>query len=520
MLDGKKCNNDQCNNIIVDRNKKTKEYKKFCSNSCRYSVHSTNMKTPVIIDEAPICKYHLCNEAVTRTTTGRWRIFCNSNCQNKSTAFEKSDFSKGPAPACANTACINIVLPARYGHWHTYCSRRCAGKFNSSKSREKSADTCLKRYGVSNPSLSADFISKSKITKIDRYGIGWSPHIGKIGEEAFEKLTDATWLSEQNKTRPLNSIAEELGLSPSSLGVRFRAAGLTPNNIWTGVSKFEKEVSDFIRSLGILPETSVRNIIAPKELDIYVVDYSLAIECNGTYWHSESNGKDRNYHLDKTIACNELGLSLIHVTNTEWKYKRSIIESLIKNRLGKSNKIYARLCECKIVDKQDEKQFLIDNHIQGYVPSDICYGLYYGDKLIQILSFGKSRFATADAELLRSCTQSGISVVGGMSKIFKKYIDSHITVKTIVSYSHKDKFNGQSYIKLGFQYSHSSSPAYYYTLDYDTFKSRFSFQKHKLHKLLKIFDPGMTEWENMQANGYDRIWDCGNDVWMWNRPGD
>jgi len=24
-----------------------------------------------------------------------------------------------------------------------------------------------------------------------------------------------------------------------------------------------------------------------------------------------------------------------------------------------------------------------------------------------------------------------------------------------------------------------------------------------------IYDDALTEWENMQANGYDRIWDCG-----------
>jgi hypothetical protein len=37
-----------------------------------------------------------------------------------------------------------------------------------------------------------------------------------------------------------------------------------------------------------------------------------------------------------------------------------------------------------------------------------------------------------------------------------------------------------------------------------------NFQKHKLAKIIKVFDPNLTEWENMQLNGYDRIWDCGN----------
>jgi hypothetical protein len=32
----------------------------------------------------------------------------------------------------------------------------------------------------------------------------------------------------------------------------------------------------------------------------------------------------------------------------------------------------------------------------------------------------------------------------------------------------------------------------------------------RLKNKLNIFDPELTEWENMQLNNYDRIWDCGN----------
>ena len=40
------------------------------------------------------------------------------------------------------------------------------------------------------------------------------------------------------------------------------------------------------------------------------------------------------------------------------------------------------------------------------------------------------------------------------------------------------------------------------------------YQKHKLKDKLQIFDPNLTEWQNMQLNGYDRIWDCGNFVFV------
>lgn len=31
----------------------------------------------------------------------------------------------------------------------------------------------------------------------------------------------------------------------------------------------------------------------------------------------------------------------------------------------------------------------------------------------------------------------------------------------------------------------------------------------KLKKVLDVYDVTLTAWENLDKNGYDRIWDCG-----------
>jgi hypothetical protein len=41
-----------------------------------------------------------------------------------------------------------------------------------------------------------------------------------------------------------------------------------------------------------------------------------------------------------------------------------------------------------------------------------------------------------------------------------------------------------------------------------------SCQKHKLNKLLDIFDSKKTEYENMLENGWKRVWDSGNSKWF------
>jgi hypothetical protein len=40
--------------------------------------------------------------------------------------------------------------------------------------------------------------------------------------------------------------------------------------------------------------------------------------------------------------------------------------------------------------------------------------------------------------------------------------------------------------------------------------NRMQFQKHKLSNLGLLIDYSASEYNNMLANGYDRVWDCGH----------
>ena len=60
-----------------------------------------------------------------------------------------------------------------------------------------------------------------------------------------------------------------------------------------------------------------------------------------------------------------------------------------------------------------------------------------------------------------------------------------------------------------------TSPNYWYTKDHKSRNHRFKFTKQKVIKMGG--DPNLTEWQNMQNFGYDRIWDCGSSKWVWSR---
>lgn len=62
---------------------------------------------------------------------------------------------------------------------------------------------------------------------------------------------------------------------------------------------------------------------------------------------------------------------------------------------------------------------------------------------------------------------------------------------------------------MNFKLVANTSPNYWY-IDGNMRMHRFNYRKSILNETLKIFDNELTEWENMQLNGYDRIWDCGH----------
>jgi hypothetical protein len=281
-------------------------------------------------------------------------------------------------------------------------------------------------------------------------------------------------------------------------------------------SKLELEVLNFLKSIysGSIM-TNDRKILDGKEIDIFLPDLNLGIECNGAYWHSELSGRDKNYHRDKLAKCKDRGVILFNVWDFLWHSKGDIIKSMLNTRLYRNTRIHARKCELTYINTELERLFLEKNHIQGYSPSTVCLGLVYDNEVVQIMSFGKSRYSkNVNTELIRLCTKAGLSVIGGASRLFSKFIETNN--EPIISYSSAEYFSGNVYKQIGFKYSHSTNPAYYYTKDYAKFENRVKYQKHKLNRLLEKFDPGLTEWQNMQANGYDRVWDCGNDVWIYN----
>jgi len=114
----------------------------------------------------------------------------------------------------------------------------------------------------------------------------------------------------------------------------------------------------------------------------------------------------------------------------------------------------------------------------------------------------------SEYEMYRFCSKG--NVIGGAGKMLKYFIKKYNPTR-IISYADRrwSNKNDAFYTKIGFNLVSVTRPNYYYTSNYFAREYRFKYRKNNLSKLLQKYNPILSEWENMQLNGYDRIWDCG-----------
>lgn len=220
-------------------------------------------------------------------------------------------------------------------------------------------------------------------------------------------------------------------------------------------SEIEYEVKDFFDSLNLKYIHNDRNQIG-QELDFYFPDKNIAIAVNGCWFHSD-RFKSKNYHKDKFQKCLDKNIELIYIWEDTWNQSKEIIQNYLKAKLGIFDKeIWARKTVIKEVSIQDSRKFLNENHLQGYCNAKYRYGLYYDNELVQIMTFGYSRFKKGEIELLRFCTKGGVKVPGGASKLLTAFLKNHPEIETIISYANCDISTGHIYKYLGFKYVHTT----------------------------------------------------------------
>ena len=174
------------------------------------------------------------------------------------------------------------------------------------------------------------------------------------------------------------------------------------------------------------------------------------------------------------------------------------------------DKIYGRLIQVCEIEHNIAKQFLNENHIQGFASSTIYLGAYYHGNLIGVMSFLKEN-KDNNWNLTRFATDNKYVCCGVGGKLLK-YFEIHYQPVQIKSFADRRwtiDVNNNIYTKLGFKLDKIIPPDYRYVKNNQMKRvHKFNLRKKNLIKKYNITQ-NLTESEITKQLGYVKIWDCG-----------
>lgn len=421
-----------------------------------------------------------------------------------------------PIPYCECGKPAKRYDNARY--WSKYCSKEC------------SLSSPIRAQQISQTKLSIDHTisnNKRSNTMIEKYGVAYNSQRPELKEmlgekssknqlhnEAREKLIDYDWVYKNYVLE--NKTMAELALKLKCDNTTIRSYILKHNleiQQYHKISTIQKNVFNYITNELMLEcvYDKMGLLNGKEEIDVFIPSLNIGIEVNGLYYHSwKAGNKEQNYHYNKYKTALDNNIRLYQFWEDDINYKFPIIKNIIANFCNLTdNKLDARKCSINDVNLNEAKDFYINNHIQGMTGNNIkSKGLIYDGNLIALMSYTLINDITT---INRYCSLLTYNVRGGFSKLLKS-----IPGDVIKTYSSNDLSNGLLYKNNGFNIISEKSHNMFYT-DYHTIYNREKFMKHRLSKVLKIYDESKSEIENMLVNGYDVIYKSGTKTWVLNR---
>jgi very-short-patch-repair endonuclease len=505
-----------------------RKYRQYCSKKC------TGKYTAALAQETCRQKYGVDHYSQTQE-------YCQKVKATSQDKFQADHYSKTAEFATrvkqTNLKNLGVEFPIQNSQVREKTQRTNNQRWGSDSPlqsplvKEKIAKTNLSRWGVGNPLANQDVKNKVKQTTLSRYGCEnpmqsedikkksqQTRQINHYSPEALTKIHNPKWLQEQNaQGKSLGQIAQDLGTSGGNVSQLFRRYNLTVHRHFS--SALEADIADYFSQQNITVQIGNRKIIAPWEIDIWFPEHNLGVEINGAYWHKESQGKHRGYHLQKTQQAEQKGIQLLQFFDWEIQNNKKVVLDKICHELKLHKSLGARTLKIANLSSQQAVDFFQQNHLQGSCMSRIKLGLCDSQgEIFAAMTFGASRYSKKyNWELLRFACKQGYSVAGAASKLLKYFVKNHCqNGETIVSYCNRRWSQGRLYHQLGFHLESVSPPSYYYvTANGEYAGTRQAWQKHKLALKLDRYNPQLTEHENMAAHGFDKVWDCGQLVFTY-----
>lgn len=229
------------------------------------------------------------------------------------------------------------------------------------------------------------------------------------------------------------------------------------------ISSYEMKLQEFLKSINIEFESSNRKILNnSKELDIYIPQYSIAIEFNGLYWHSTER-RDALLHLTKTEECLSKGINLFHIFEDEWNFKQGVVKSILRDALGVSEEtINANDCTIREISTSVARDFLNANNINGYRNSKYKYGIYTNNnELVSVITFGNYNKENSSYDIISFSNKLNTSVINALRTLISYFTELHTVSVLKVALDRRFCVNKQ-FLDVGFKHVDYTKPNRFY----------------------------------------------------------
>lgn len=416
--------------------------------------------------------------------------------------------------------------------------------------KEKFKNTCLEKYGAENPSLVEEFKEKRRLTNQERFGVDNAFQSEEIKNKAKQTSLEKYGVERYGDTQEFKDLVEEKMQGKWDEVVEKRRATcmekygvnhpnkvpeLAQKQIQTrkdnGTIKLidGKTVKEFCKDNNVsisytnqliqqgidpsLMEKSVTQIeqvikeilikndikfshngnIGKRKYDFLIPEFNLILEADSFYWHSDFNDKEQKYHQIKRDFYIESGYKPLFFRQNEIIEKPKIIESIILNKIGRSERVFARNCGIELCEFKDAKNWFEENHLMGS-GRGTCLFLINKETKERLCGIQIVKKKDYGYEISRFATKYNTSVVGGFSKLISHAHDI-LKFKSLITYIDLRYGNGNYLKELGFDKTNESLS--------------FGWTNGK-----QIFHRMTFEGETGYQHGFAKIWDCGQAKWI------
>lgn len=164
---------------------------------------------------------------------------------------------------------------------------------------------------------------------------------------------------------------------------------------FSSVSKEEMDVLEYIKSFysGVILSSYRPKWLKGKEIDIFIPEFNLGIEYNGTIYHHSTSGvnsffdatyKQPTYHYNKWNICKNNNIQLLTIFDFKWLCSKDYYQNLLKHYISIKTIVNSSDCTMVVISSDVAVKFYLNFSESPFnlLSNQIYYGIYYNSELI------------------------------------------------------------------------------------------------------------------------------------------